>query len=441
MRPADITIGRRVALLAAALLGLTGVLGTPPAQAAPESPELGPLIEGYATYEGQKRCSPKEKPGVTAFRKLLVRTYGETWMNSSRACEVGGQSEHKEGRALDWAMDASKPKDRRKVDDLFDWMFADDARGRPDAVARRLGIMYVIWNRKWWRSWNPGWTTFCVQKPRGCKTPSGSFTHPHDDHVHFSFSWPGARKRTSFFSPERSFLAGMVASSGGGYWLAGGDGSVRAYAAPFHGSKAGRFPPAPVVGMARRPSDDGYWLALRSGRVLRFGEARLYGRVKRKKAKIAGMAATPSGRGYWLVAKQGRVAAFGDAADHGRVERGTSTVAGIIPTATGQGYWIYGTGGEVFAFGDAEHLGDRTGKPLPSPIVGGAGSGSDGYWLVTRAGDVYAFGSARLHGQATGQGLGVVAAIAGSPSGSGYWVMGRNGKVAAFGDAVDHGSL
>ena len=440
MRPTDITLGRRTFVLAAALLALTGVLGTPPAQAAPETPHLGPLIEGYAAYDGQKRCSPKEKPGVTAFRRLLLRTYGDAWMNSSRACNVGGQSEHKEGRALDWAMNASKAKDRKKVNDLFAWMFAEDARGRPDAIARRLGIMYVIWNRKWWTSWDREWKTYCVQKPRGCKTPSGSFTHPHDDHVHLSFSWPGARKRTSLFSPERSFFAGMSPSSDGGYWVAGGDGSVRAYAAPFHGSKAGKFPPAPVVGMASRSNDDGYWLALRSGRVLRFGEARLHGRVTRKNAKIVGMAPTPSGRGYWLVAKHGQVAAFGDASKHGRVEKGAATVAGIIPTPSGKGYWVYGTGGEVFAFGDAEHLGDRVGKSLPSPIAGGAASGSDGYWLVTRSGDVYAFGSAQLFGQATKKGLGAVAAIAGTPSGSGYWVVGGNGKVTAFGDAVLHGS-
>ncbi|HEX6262846.1 MAG TPA: hypothetical protein VF097_08380 [Actinomycetota bacterium] len=432
---------RRFAVLVAALLALTGLLATPSARAAPQTPPFGPLIEGHAVYEGQSRCAPKEKPGVTAFRKLLVSTYGETWMNSSRPCNVGGKSEHKEGRALDWAMDASKPRDRKKVKDLFDWMFAEDARGNINAMARRLGLMYVIWNRRWWTSWKGTWKRYCVQKPRGCRTPSGSFTHPHDDHVHFSFSWQGARKRTSFFTPERSFITGMAASSGGGYWLAGGDGSVRAYAAPFHGSKAGKFPPAPIVEMASRPDDDGYWLVLRSGRVLAFGEAGLHGRVTRKKAVIVGFGATATGEGYWLLTKQGKVAAFGDAGRYGRVEKGAAAVTGIVPTPSGQGYWVYAAGGEVFAFGDAEHQGDLADASLAAPIVGGAASGPDGYWLVTRKGNVHAFGSAQLHGQAANKGLGPVAAIAASPSGSGYWVVGRTGRVAAFGDAKLRGSL
>jgi hypothetical protein len=72
-------------------------------------------------------------------------------------------------------------------------------------MARRLGIMYVIWNRRMWSAWDPGWEVFCVQRGRRCKDPdSKAVLHPHNDHVHFSFGWPGARMQTSYWLPDLS---------------------------------------------------------------------------------------------------------------------------------------------------------------------------------------------------------------------------------------------
>src|SRR5205807_2097292 len=66
----------------------------------------GPQIEGYARYEGQSTCDPAPKPGALALRNLLLSHYaGTTSLGISRACEVGGRSEHKEGRAFDWGAD------------------------------------------------------------------------------------------------------------------------------------------------------------------------------------------------------------------------------------------------------------------------------------------------------------------------------------------------
>ncbi|GKQ39634.1 hypothetical protein [Streptomyces sp. A012304] len=47
--------------------------------------------------------------------------------------------------------------------------------------------MYMIWNRRIWMANRPGagWQPY-----RGA--------NPHTDHVHFSFSWAGARKETSW---------------------------------------------------------------------------------------------------------------------------------------------------------------------------------------------------------------------------------------------------
>ncbi len=54
-------------------------------------------------------------------------------------------------------------------------------------MARRLGVMYVIYNRKIWSGWSGGWENY-------------SGYSPHTDHVHISLSWNGARGHTSFWT-------------------------------------------------------------------------------------------------------------------------------------------------------------------------------------------------------------------------------------------------
>ena len=183
-------------------------LGTPLAGASvPAAPQFGPAIEDYADYEGQRRCKPKPKPGVVAFQQILQATYPDsTWFGISRGCKDGGQSEHKEGRAMDWSRDASNAAHRKNVSELLSWLFATDSHGNTHAMARRLGIMYIVWNRRIWSTWDQGWEIYCVQKRRKCKDPdSKAVMHPHTDHVHFSFGWKGARMQTSFWRPELSF--------------------------------------------------------------------------------------------------------------------------------------------------------------------------------------------------------------------------------------------
>ncbi|MDQ3157088.1 MAG: peptidoglycan-binding protein [Actinomycetota bacterium] len=56
------------------------------------------------------------------------------------------------------------------------------------ANARRLGIMYVIHNKKIWAVY---------REKDGWRASSG-----HTDHIHVSFSWNGARADTSFWTGE-----------------------------------------------------------------------------------------------------------------------------------------------------------------------------------------------------------------------------------------------
>jgi len=152
----------------------------------PGTPSFSKPVDGYASYVGQSSCSGSEKPGVVAFKKLVLATYPCTYSGGIvRGCSIGGTSEHKEGRAWDWMIKYPHPA----ANNLLAWLLATDKQGRKHAMARRLGIMYMIWNRKIWKSY---------QASKGWQAYSGS--NPHTDHVHFSFSWNGANKKTSFWS-------------------------------------------------------------------------------------------------------------------------------------------------------------------------------------------------------------------------------------------------
>lgn len=151
--------------------------------------ESGPDIEGFAHYEGQSTCDPTPKAGTLALRDLLLARYPSTKsLGVSRDCAVGGQSEHKEGRAFDWGADIGNGSDVAAVNDFLDALFATDAAGKRFALARRMGIMYVIWNRQIWGAYSAdeGWRPY-------------DGANPHTDHVHISLSWAGGRGETSYW--------------------------------------------------------------------------------------------------------------------------------------------------------------------------------------------------------------------------------------------------
>ena len=191
-----------VAVLVVSVLTLVPVT----AVAAPRAPRFGPVIEDYAGYTSPERCRPAPKPGVEAFAELLEDAYPDTaWIGISRACKGRPTSDHQEGRAIDWSRDASDKQERVDVEDLFGWLFAEDRYGNADAIARRLGISYIIWNKKIWGSWSQDWEVYCVKKRSGCRDPDRrAILNPHTDHVHISFGWPGARKQTTFWNPKDS---------------------------------------------------------------------------------------------------------------------------------------------------------------------------------------------------------------------------------------------
>lgn len=149
----------------------------------------GEEIEPLATYQPQQVCSPSAKPGTVGFHDLVLRTYPDSGdFGISRDCAQGGRSEHKEGRAWDWAVDVNDPTQKQHAAEVIGWLLATDEYRHQFAMARRLGVMYVIYNGHIWSAYDAaaGWRPY-------------DGPNAHTDHVHISFDIDGGQGATSFW--------------------------------------------------------------------------------------------------------------------------------------------------------------------------------------------------------------------------------------------------
>lgn len=150
----------------------------------PEPPVNESLPEEVDVIDPLQRnilCDPVDKPGLEAFTNLIGEHYGRPGNSTSRACS-SQKSEHYDGRAVDWALDAADPADRRIGDAVVSWLTADDGE-----MAKRFGIQSIIWNSHSYRPSGGGWQGYVGQST-------------HTDHIHFSFTWDGAMMRTSWWT-------------------------------------------------------------------------------------------------------------------------------------------------------------------------------------------------------------------------------------------------
>lgn len=154
---------------------------------------LPAAIEDMPVYVEQSSCDPVAKPGVVAFANLLQATYPDSGSDGIvRDCSLNATSEHEEGRAFDWKVSYKNPQQVAEAHAVFAWLLAPDAAGRPAAMARRLGIMYIIWDKQILGLYrlSDGWRPYACSDVTSC----------HQDHVHFSLTWAGAMRRTSFWT-------------------------------------------------------------------------------------------------------------------------------------------------------------------------------------------------------------------------------------------------
>ncbi len=203
--------GAPAALLTAAAIVLGGGLATAgtvgaaaPASAAasvPATPATLPSgIEDLARYVPADSCDALAKPGTIAFAEQLKSATGVGY-TIPRNCgsDALSTSEHYDGRAVDWFTTIRDSTSKAKATAVINWLLATDAAGHQYANARRLGVMYIIWNNKIWGSYraSEGWREYS-----GCSalTSTAYDTTCHRNHVHFSLSWEGAHERTSWWT-------------------------------------------------------------------------------------------------------------------------------------------------------------------------------------------------------------------------------------------------
>jgi peptidoglycan hydrolase-like protein with peptidoglycan-binding domain len=192
-------VSRRAAapgLAALTALGLlVGTAANAPAAGAapipdPVAPKAAPaVVETFTPYLPQASCDPTIKPGTAALRTTLMGTYGGRDLGVTRSCDIGALSEHKEGRAWDWGLSAANPTEKAIAQQFLGWLLAKGPDGAAAYNARRLGVMYVIWDGKIWSAYRvkEGWRAY-----------SGG--EAHADHIHISLAWNGAMKRTSWWT-------------------------------------------------------------------------------------------------------------------------------------------------------------------------------------------------------------------------------------------------
>jgi hypothetical protein len=160
---------------------------------------LPAAIEAPSPYLPQTDCDLVLRPGTVGLMRLLLHTYRDgTNLGILQSCQAEQvTSEHSDGRALDFGLNARNAHQRAEAQAFLSWLFATDRTGHRQAMARRLGVMYAIYDSKIRAVWDTQWTPYL---PSVCRGGAGDDTTCHRTHIHISLSWAGALGQTSFWT-------------------------------------------------------------------------------------------------------------------------------------------------------------------------------------------------------------------------------------------------
>jgi hypothetical protein len=165
--------------------------------------------DAFSAYEPQTQCLTAAQPGTLGLAQLILATYpGVVAVTAIRPCN-GSVSEHHDGRAIDVMLNVTNPAQRAVAEAFLGWLLATDNQGNTFANARRLGVMYLIWNKQMWRSYraSEGWLPYTGGEA-------------HTDHIHISLSNAGGKKLTSWWlaGPPDVFTSAGVQRLNGRDW-------------------------------------------------------------------------------------------------------------------------------------------------------------------------------------------------------------------------------
>jgi N-acetylmuramoyl-L-alanine amidase len=149
-------------------------------------------IDPYRYDTTGTACARGPQPGTIRLRDEFRRRYAGRSMGIFNCRNVVGGTRlslHGEGRALDWGLNASDPAECAAADAIVAELLATDAAGNTHALARRMGIQEIIWNRQIWSA---------GRAAQGLRPYGG--TNPHTDHIHVGQNHDGAQARTSFWT-------------------------------------------------------------------------------------------------------------------------------------------------------------------------------------------------------------------------------------------------
>lgn len=157
------------------------------------TPQYAPDAYGFDApgVWSTSRCSGGVLQGTSEVARYLRFWYSPTDVQDYNCRPVGGTSSmsaHGVGRAADLFFNAADPAQAERANQLVFMLLAADAAGNPQALARRMGVQTIIWNRRIWTSNQPN---------AGMRPYSGE--SPHTDHVHLELSAAGAGRYTTFF--------------------------------------------------------------------------------------------------------------------------------------------------------------------------------------------------------------------------------------------------
>jgi hypothetical protein len=150
-------------------------------------------LDAYAYDRTGAVCSDGPQPGTTALRRLLRARFGERLAEIYNCRPIRGGTSlslHAEGRAVDYYVNANDPQELQVGDQIVRWLLDPDDAGNSHAVARRLGVQEVIWNRRIW--------TAGRRRDDGMRPYSG--VDPHTNHLHVGQNRAGAAMQTTYWA-------------------------------------------------------------------------------------------------------------------------------------------------------------------------------------------------------------------------------------------------